>query len=73
MLFFTVTACILAFSGLVHCESDASKIEVENNVLVLTQANFPSAIKDNEYVLVEFCKYNILPNSICLRVACRDH
>lgn len=53
MLFFAVTACLLALSGLVQCES---KIEVQGSVLVLTQANFDTAIKENEFILVEFCK-----------------
>lgn len=53
MLFLTVTACILALSGLVQCES---KIEVQGGVLVLTQANFETAVKENEFILVEFCK-----------------
>lgn len=55
MLFFTVTACILALSGLVHCEAE---IKAENHVLVLTNDNFKSAITDNEHILVEFCKYH---------------
>lgn len=56
MLFFTLTACILTLSGLVHCDAEP-KIDVENGVLVLTQANFEAAITDNEFILVEFCKY----------------
>lgn len=58
MFLLAVTTCILALSGFVQCESE-SKPNVENGVLVLTQANFPAAIKDNEFILVEFCKYNI--------------
>lgn len=53
MLIFAIATCILALSGLANCEAD-SKIEVENGVLVLTQANFQSAITDNEFILVEF-------------------
>lgn len=58
MLFYTVVACILAFSNLVVCEGEA-EIQTEGGVLVLTQDNFPTAIKENAYVLVEFCKYSM--------------
>jgi len=53
MWFYTVTACLLAFSGLVICESEP-EINLEDGVLVLTKDNFQLALKDNEYVLVEF-------------------
>lgn len=33
------------------------EIKLEENVLVLTKENFPSVIADNDFVLVEFCKY----------------
>lgn len=59
MFLLTVATCILALSGFVRCETD-SKPSVENGVLVLTQANFQSTIKENEFVLVEFCKYHFL-------------
>lgn len=59
MFLVTVAACLLALSGCVRCESD-SKPSVENGVLVLTQANFQSVIKDTEFVLVEFCKYHLI-------------
>ena len=36
----------------------ADEIKSEDGVLVLTVDNFDSAIKSNEFVLVEFCKYN---------------
>lgn len=32
-------------------------IEVEEDVLVLTTKNFDKALEDNQYILVEFCKY----------------
>lgn len=35
----------------------AEEIKTEDGVLVLTVKNFKEAIADNEYVLVEFCKY----------------
>lgn len=40
----------------------ADEIKTEDGVLVLTKDNFKTAIGDNQYVLVEFCKYmlNIL-------------
>jgi len=49
----TVTALILALSGYISCEADV-KPNVENGVLVLTQANFQNAIKQHEFILVEF-------------------
>lgn len=53
MQFYTIIACILATSSSVFCDAE---IQTENGVLVLTQDNFQTAIKDNQYVLVEFCK-----------------
>lgn len=35
----------------------AEDIKTEDGVLVLTKSNFKSAVTDNEFVLVEFCKY----------------
>ncbi len=35
----------------------AEKPAEEEDVLVLTVANFEEAIADNQYLLVEFCKY----------------
>lgn len=52
----TVTTLILALSGYISCEADV-KPNVENGVLVLTQANFQNAIKEHEFILVEFCEY----------------
>ena len=34
-----------------------SAIETEENVLILTDENFDSAVADNKYILVEFCKF----------------
>ncbi|KAK2584930.1 hypothetical protein KPH14_002525 [Odynerus spinipes] len=46
-----VTAILLA----VTCLSSAiAKIELDEGVLVITKDNFDTAIKDNEYILIEF-------------------
>lgn len=47
-VFFAVAVIPCVFAG---------SIEEEENVLVLNKGNFPGAVKDNEYILVEFCKY----------------
>jgi len=51
MYLLAVTTCLLAFSGFVQCEAEPS---VEGGVLVLTQANFQTVLKENEFILVEF-------------------
>jgi hypothetical protein len=45
---------ILLISGFVVCEEE---VKSDEGVLVLTVKNFKQAIKDNEHLLVEFCKY----------------
>lgn len=37
-----------------------AKIETEDGVLVVNKDNFDSVIQDNDYVLLEFCKYRTL-------------
>ena len=37
-----------------------AEIETDENVLVLTDENFDEALKDNKFILVEFCKSLIL-------------
>ena len=36
----------------------AEEIAEEEGVLVLKTSNFEQAIKDNQYILVEFCEYS---------------
>lgn len=58
MFLLAVTTCILALSGFVHGEAE-SKPNVENGVLVLTQANFQAAIKENEFILVDSMPHGV--------------
>jgi hypothetical protein len=52
---------ILAVSSTVFCD----EIKNDDGVLVFTKDNFKTGIKDNEFVLVEFCKYlDIGPYSV---------
>lgn len=46
----------MCFVGVIHAED----IKEEEGVLVLTKANFKEALEKNEFVLVEFCKFQIL-------------
>lgn len=34
----------------------AAEVEVEDDVLVVTQDNFQQVVDENEFVLIEFCK-----------------
>lgn len=59
MSLLAVTTFILAISGYIRCEAEPKPV-VENGVLVLTQANFQTALKEHEFILVEFCKYSVI-------------
>lgn len=48
------TLVVLSVFGAIYGDAE---VKTEDGVLVLTTDNFPSVIKDNEFVLVEFCKY----------------
>ena len=58
---------VLCLWTLSFCVAD--EIKEEDGVLVLTEANFESATKDNKFILVEFCKFLVrivcLPYLIC--------
>lgn len=49
----TIICAIIAITAPAFAED----IKTEDGVLVLTKSNFKSAVTDNEFVLVEFCKY----------------
>lgn len=48
------TLVILSVFGAIYGDAE---VKTEDGVLVLTTENFESVIKENEFVLVEFCKY----------------
>lgn len=56
MLFYTVAACLVLCSGIVFADSEV-EIKIEGGVLVVTKDNFQDILKDNTYILIEFCKY----------------
>lgn len=51
-LFITALAVIAALV--------AAEIQVEEGVLVVTVDNFESVIAENDFVLVEFCKFTLI-------------
>lgn len=50
------SAILFSLASFISCEDIAS----DEGVLVLKKTNFEKAITDNEFVLVEFCKYFII-------------
>lgn len=57
-LVFLLSLVVFAF-GENDDKPSSDEIEVEEDVLVLKESNFEKAISDNEYILVEFCKYTL--------------
>lgn len=49
---------LIFFVLAVVAAASAAEIETDEGVLVATKDNFDSIVKDNQFVLVEFCKYN---------------
>ena len=47
--------CLLALA--IFAKVNAGDVEEEDGVLVLTKKNFDGVIAENDFVLVEFCKY----------------
>jgi len=48
----------LCLATLCLAATSLAKVETEDGVLVVTKDNFDSVIRDNDYVLLEFCEYN---------------
>lgn len=57
------TLVILSVFGVILCDGDA-EVNVDNGIVVLKTDTFEPFIKENEYVLVEFCKYFLDNSSI---------
>lgn len=56
------TLVVLSVFGAIYCDAD---VKTEDGVLVLTTDNFKSVIENNEFVLVEFCKYMFRMYDFC--------
>ena len=56
MLRLFVLAAALLSLAMANESDEKPQVEIEDGVLVLTDKNFDSVVKDNEFVLVEFCK-----------------
>lgn len=50
-------ACFLLLGAALNLTFAEEEIKLDEGVLVLTEGNFDTAVTDNKYVLVEFCKY----------------
>lgn len=50
--------CLIATAASLGWASE--EIKTDEGVLVLTKSNFKQAVTDNEFILVEFCKYDFL-------------
>ena len=50
-----VTVCLLAIAGLAL--AGAAEVEEEDDVLVVTGDNYKQILEENEFVLLEFCKF----------------
>lgn len=48
-------AFLLALAGFLAVQ--AAEVEVEENVLVVTGENFKQVVEENQFVLIEFCKF----------------
>lgn len=55
---FLICALLVAASYVAAASAEA-EVKVEEGVLVATVDNFKQLIADNEFVLVEFCKYKV--------------
>lgn len=58
---------LLAFAVLVRTD----EIKKDNGVLVLEKDTFQTAVTDNKYILVEFCKSNFFTTTIANNWNCQ--
>ena len=62
---------LLSLLGLILVQ--AAEVEVEDDVLVLTQENFQQVVDENEFVLVEFCEWPLVAAETVLPPHCLLH